>query len=80
MNKKGITQLNEQQAVLRKLGFGKKVRITQLKGLVRTLPVHRANMEALGLHGIGKSVEHVLTPSIAGMVKSVIHLVKIEEV
>jgi large subunit ribosomal protein L30 len=58
----------------------KKVRITQLKGIVRTLPEQRANLEALGLRGIGKSKEHVLTPSIQGMINRVSHLVKVEEV
>ena len=39
----------------------KKVRITLIKGTVRRLPVHRANVAALGLRKIGQSVEHVLT-------------------
>ncbi|MBO5017197.1 MAG: 50S ribosomal protein L30 [Fibrobacteraceae bacterium] len=58
----------------------KKVRITQIKGTVRTLPEHRANMQALGLRGIGKTVEHVLSPSIAGMIARVRHLIKVEEI
>ena len=41
----------------------KKVRITLIKGTVRRLPMHRANVAALGLRKIGQSVEHVLTPS-----------------
>jgi large subunit ribosomal protein L30 len=39
----------------------KKVRITQMKGTVRVLPEHRANLAALGLRGIRKTKEHVLT-------------------
>ena len=39
----------------------KKVRITLIKGTVRRLPVHRANVAALGLRKIGQSVEHNLT-------------------
>ena len=59
----------------------KKVRITQIKGNVRTLPLHRANLAALGLHGkIGKSVIKTLNPAIEGMLAKVRHLVKIEEV
>lgn len=58
----------------------KKVRITLIKGLVRTLPMHRANVAALGLHRIGQTVEHNWTPSIAGMVRRVNHLVKVEEI
>ena len=41
----------------------KKVRITLIKGIVRRLPVHRANVAALGLRKIGQTVEHNLTPS-----------------
>ena len=42
----------------------KKVRITLIKGTVRRLPVHRANVKALGLRKIGQTVEHNLTPTI----------------
>ena len=57
----------------------KKVRITLIKGTVRRLPVHRANVKALGLRKIGQSVEHVLTPSIQGMINAVADMVKVEE-
>ncbi|MBF0433106.1 MAG: 50S ribosomal protein L30 [Fibrobacteria bacterium] len=57
-----------------------KIKITQKKGLIRTLPKQRSTMEALGLHGIGKSVVKVHTPSISGMLKIVSHLVSTEEV
>ena len=33
----------------------KKVRITLIKGTVRRLPMHRANVAALGLRKIGQS-------------------------
>lgn len=81
MNKERITQINKTRRDLQTLikeNAGKKIRITQIRGTVRTLPVHRANITALGLHGIGKSVEHVLTPQIAGMMKPVCHLIKFE--
>jgi len=58
----------------------KKVRITQIKGIVRVLPMHRANMAALGLHKIGQSNELNLTPSIEGMISRVRHLIKVEEI
>ncbi len=57
-----------------------KVRITQVKGLVHTLPEHKANMAALGLRGIGKTVEHEMTPSLAGKIARVRHLIKVEEI
>ncbi|HSQ42101.1 MAG TPA: 50S ribosomal protein L30 [Fibrobacteraceae bacterium] len=58
----------------------KKIRITQVKGTVRTLPEHRANIAALGLHGIGTVTEKKLSPAIAGMLRRVRHLVKVEEI
>ncbi len=58
----------------------KKVRITQVKGTIHTLPKHRANMLSLGLHGIGTSKEHTLTPSIQGMINVVSYLIKVEEI
>ena len=58
----------------------KKVRITLIKGIVRRLPMHRANVAALGLHKIGQTVEHNLTPSIQGMINAVADMVKGEEI
>ena len=58
----------------------KKVRITQMKGTVRVLPEHRANLAALGLRGIRNTKEHVLTPAIQGMINRVRHLIKVEEI
>jgi len=60
--------------------MAKKVRITQIHGLVRTLPMHRANIAALGLHGIGTTTEKNLNPAIEGMIRRVNHLIKIEEI
>ena len=58
----------------------KKVRITLNKVIVRRLPVHRANVAALGLRKIGQTVEHNLTPSIQGMINAVKDMVKVEEI
>ena len=58
----------------------KKVRITLIKGIVRRLPVHRANVAALGLRKIGQTVEHNLTPTIQGMINAVVDMVKVEEI
>lgn len=58
----------------------KKIRITQIHGLIRTLPVHKANIAALGLHGIGTKTEKNLNPAIEGMLRKVRHLVKVEEI
>ena len=58
----------------------KKVRITLIKGTVRRLPMHRANVAALGLRKIGQSVEKADNEAIRGMVRTVAHLVTCEEV
>ena len=58
----------------------KKVRITQVKGTIHTQPKHRANIAALGLHGIGTSNELTLTPAIQGIINVVRHMVKVEEI
>ena len=56
------------------------LKITQNKGLVGTKPVHRKNIEALGLKRIGHTVVKQDTPMIRGMVQKVRHLVTVEEV
>ncbi|APT93222.1 50S ribosomal protein L30 [Corynebacterium phocae] len=56
------------------------LKITQVKGLVATKPVHRKNIEALGLKRIGHTVVKQDTPIIRGMVQKVRHLVTVEEV
>ena len=58
----------------------KKVRITQVKGLIHSLPKHRANIASLGLHGIGTSNEMTLTPAIQGIINAVRHMIKVEEI
>ena len=58
----------------------KKVVVTQVVSAIRSLPVHKANLKALGLKGVGKKREHTLTPQIEGMLRKVVHMVKISEV
>ena len=59
---------------------GKKVVVAQTVSTIRSLPVHKVNLRALGLTGIGKKREHLLNPQIEGMLRKVIHMVKISEV
>ena len=59
---------------------GKKVVVAQTVSAIRTLPVHKVNLRALGLTGVGKKREHALTHQIEGMLRKVIHMVKISEV
>jgi large subunit ribosomal protein L30 len=56
-----------------------KIRITQIKSGIDRSKKQKDTLIALGLRGINKTVEHEVTPQIAGMVKKVDHLVKVEE-
>lgn len=58
----------------------KKVKITQIRSLIRTLPKQRETMRSLGLRRIRHSVEKELNPQIQGMLTVVHHLVKVEEI
>lgn len=56
-----------------------RLRVTQVRSAIGSLPKHRGTLRALGLGRIGKT--HVLPdrPEIRGMVARVPHLVKVEE-
>ena len=56
-----------------------KVRVTQLRSKIGQSERHRGTLRALGLGKIGKSREHDETPVLAGMLRKVRHLVKVEE-
>ncbi len=56
-----------------------KVRITQVRSQIGQSPRHRGTLRALGLGKIGRSVEHEETRELAGMLRKVRHLVRIEE-
>lgn len=57
-----------------------KIKITQVRSTIKRPKDQKATVTALGLGRISKSVEVENTPQIAGMVKKVNHLVKVEEV
>jgi large subunit ribosomal protein L30 len=56
-----------------------KVRITQVKSKIGQSERHRGTLRALGLREVGRSVEHEESPVLAGMLRKVRHLVKVEE-
>lgn len=56
-----------------------RLRITQTRSVITQSPRHRGTLRALGLRRIGRSVEHEESPQLAGMLKKVNHLVKVEE-
>ena len=61
------------------MGKAKKVEVSLIKSTIGQKPEKRATVRSLGLKKINSSVEHELTPAIAGMISSVSHLVKCEE-
>ena len=56
-----------------------KVKVTLVKSTIGQKPAKRATVRALGLKKINSTVEHEINPAIAGMIASVQHLVKVEE-
>ena len=56
-----------------------KLKITQVKSLIGQNKRNRAVVNGLGLRRIGKSVVVDNTPAFRGMIKKVIHLVRVEE-
>jgi large subunit ribosomal protein L30 len=58
----------------------KKLRITQVKSQIKRPLVQKRTIEALGIRKLNRSVEVVATPQILGMIDTVKHLVKVEEI
>ena len=56
-----------------------KVRITQVRSQIGETQKHRGTLRALGLGKIGKTAEHDDGPVLAGMLRKVRHLVKVED-
>ena len=57
-----------------------KLKVTQVKSSISHIARNRATLKALGLHGIGSSVEVVDNDATRGMVRQVRFLVSMEEV
>jgi large subunit ribosomal protein L30 len=56
-----------------------RVKITQVRSKIGQSERHRGTLRALGLRKIGRSVEHEESPVLAGMLRKVRHLVKVED-
>jgi large subunit ribosomal protein L30 len=56
-----------------------KVKVTQVRSQIGQSEKHRGTLRALGLGRIGRSVERKESPELAGMLRKVRHLVRIEE-
>ncbi|MBZ0272194.1 50S ribosomal protein L30 [bacterium] len=57
-----------------------KLRLTLVRSTIARDGKQLRIVKALGFHRLHETVEHANTPQIRGMVKKVIHLVKVEEV
>ena len=57
-----------------------KLKVTQVRSAIGTKPNQRKTLQALGLKRIHHSVVKEDRPEIRGMVKTVTHLVSVEEV
>ena len=55
-----------------------KVKVTQVRSQIGQTEKHRGTLRALGLGKIGRSREHTESRELAGMLRKVRHLVKIE--
>jgi large subunit ribosomal protein L30 len=55
-----------------------KVKLTQVKSQIGQSGRHRGTLRALGLGRIGKTAQHDESPVLAGMLRKVAHLVKVE--
>ena len=56
------------------------IKIRLVRSIIGALPKQRATVRSLGLRKIGSSTEQEATPAIMGMVKTVAHLVAVEEI
>jgi len=57
-----------------------KIKIRLVRSTIGQIPKHRATVRSLGLRKIGSSTVQEDTPAIKGMVRSVSHLVEVEDV
>jgi large subunit ribosomal protein L30 len=55
-----------------------KIKITQTRSRIDQTKRQKANLDALGLTKMHKTVEHEATPQILGMIEKVRHLVNVE--
>jgi large subunit ribosomal protein L30 len=55
------------------------LRITQVRSQIGQSGRHRGTLRALGLGKIGRTAEHEEGPVVAGMLRKVRHLVRVED-
>ncbi len=57
----------------------KRIIVTQTGSAIRFDQTQKETLKCLGLGRIGRSVEHELTPSLAGMLRKVSHMIRVRE-
>jgi large subunit ribosomal protein L30 len=57
-----------------------KIKVTQVRSAINRPKRQKATIVALGIKKLHNPVEHEATPQILGMVRTVSHLVKVEEI
>jgi len=57
----------------------KEIKVKLVKSTIGSKPLHRKNVEALGLKKVGQVVTKPDNPQIRGMIAKVCHLVEVEE-
>ena len=57
-----------------------KIRVKQVRSIIRRPSTQKRTMEALGLRKMNQEVEHEATPVILGMINKVKHLVSVTEI
>ena len=60
--------------------MSRKLRITQIKSSTHRRYDQALTLRALGFKRLQQTVEHNDTPQIRGMVKKIVHLLKVEEI
>jgi large subunit ribosomal protein L30 len=56
-----------------------KLKVTQVRSKIGQSERHRGTLRALGLGKIGRTAEHEESPVVAGMLRTVRHLVRVED-
>jgi large subunit ribosomal protein L30 len=56
-----------------------KLKVTQVRSKIGQSERHRGTLRALGLGKIGRTAEHEESPVVAGMLRKVRHLVRVED-
>lgn len=60
--------------------MAKKLKITQVKSLIGSLPKHKRTMKAIGFHHHQETLIKTDSPQLQGMLYQIRHLVRVEEV